>query len=70
MEMTQRGRLSEGDKGEIDSWAVSVRMAEETLAQYRRAMVEMVGRSSFREVSDATGISTTTLQRWKRELGN
>lgn len=28
----------------------------------------MVGRSSYREVERLTGVSTNTLQRWKKEI--
>ncbi len=31
--------------------------------------VEMIGKSSYREVARLTGLSTNTLQRWKREAG-
>jgi hypothetical protein len=34
---------------------------------WRKAALAAVEASSFRAVSEATGISTNTLQRWKRE---
>ncbi len=69
MEMTQRGRL---DHEQRERLRASMHEAEETrkeLARHRATVVKFVEASSFREVSELTGISTTTLQRWKREAG-
>ena len=64
--MTQRGRLSHEDHVRLAEAAIA---AEEAAAYLRRVAVEMVGKSSFREVARALGVSTNTLQRWKREAG-
>ncbi len=69
MEMTQRGQLSDEDKRTIDEWDELASAAQQVLGEWRRVMVGMVSRSSYREVSRLTGISTTTLQRWTREAG-
>lgn len=36
---------------------------------YRRVVLAALEEGSFSEVSRATGLSTNTLQRWKREAG-
>lgn len=42
--------------------------AEDAQAFYREAVVETLAEgASFSEVAKATGLSTNTLQRWKRE---
>lgn len=38
-------------------------------ALYRMAVLDALAEGSFSEVSMATGLSTNTLQRWKREAG-
>lgn len=40
---------------------------EATREELRQIVANMVGRSSFRAVAEVTGLSTNTLQRWKRE---
>lgn len=65
MDVTQRGRLDKTDRVEL------LRAQDEALratAHYRRLTVEMVERSSYREVERLTGVSTNTLQRWKKEI--
>lgn len=42
---------------------------EESEERYRRAVLDALAEGSFSEVSRATGLSTNTLQRWKREAG-
>lgn len=45
----------------------AARDAEGVVAFYRHVVVEMIDKSSYREVARLTGLSTNTLQRWKRE---
>ncbi len=60
-----RGELTKEQLSEI-GWAHKA-MEQET-ARYRRAVLRALGEgASFAEVSKATGLSTNTLQRWKRE---
>lgn len=42
---------------------------ENAEANYREAVLAALDEGSFSEVSKATGLSTNTLQRWKREAG-
>lgn len=65
MDMTQRGRLSSEDEEDLLLARDDASMAT---AHYRRLAVEMVERSSYREVERLTGVSTNTLQRWKKEI--
>lgn len=44
-------------------------LAEGAQAAYRMQTVLAVEASSFATVSEVTGLSTNTLQRWKREAG-
>lgn len=69
MEMTQRGKLEPHEEFILTGTLREMRKAEVVRDMHRLAIVEMVDKSSFREVSRLTGISTTTLQRWKREAG-
>lgn len=60
-----RGTLTEKQVEDI-GWAKKERDAGE--ARYRRAVVRALTEgASYAEVSKATGLSTNTLQRWKRE---
>lgn len=43
--------------------------AQRDVENYRAVVVELVEKYSFREVARVTGLSTNTLQRWKREAG-
>lgn len=68
MTVTQKGELNEHDRAELVGDTMAVwREAEQMQAYVRGRCVEMVEKSSFRAVSEATGFSTNTLQRWKRE---
>lgn len=67
MTVTQRGELSERDARLLAIWMSDWAEAEKTQDQVRRWIAELVDRTSFRAVSEATGFSTNTLQRWKRE---
>lgn len=67
--MTQKGQLSEADQLDLSEAMEDWRRTEETRAMIRSAVVEMVEKSSYREVARLTGLSTNTLQRWKREAG-
>lgn len=66
MDVTQRGQLDAKDVRRLLAAQLAAQDAEQ---ERRRVVVEMVGKSSFREVERLTGISTNTLQRWKREAG-
>lgn len=66
MDVTQRGQLSPEDEERImAAWMESRR----STVAYKRLIAEMVDKSSYREVSRVTGVSTATLQKWKREAG-
>ncbi len=65
--MTQKGQLSEADEAELLMAMQSWETTENIRAAVRQVAVDMVGKSSYREVSRLTGLSTNTLQRWKRE---
>lgn len=63
-----RGELTEGQA----SW---LKMAQDELdawrGEYRARVVQVLAEgASFAEVSKATGLSTNTLQRWKREAND
>jgi DNA invertase Pin-like site-specific DNA recombinase len=60
MDVTQRGQLSLEDVEQLKA-------AAQAVIAYRRLVLEKVAQTSYREVARVTGISTTTLQRWKRE---
>jgi DNA invertase Pin-like site-specific DNA recombinase len=71
MAVTQRGQLSPEDEQRLADAKVQHDDAVEAVtAAYRRLVLEMVAKSSLREVSRATGLSTNTLQRWKNEQGS
>lgn len=60
-----RGTLS-GDQ--LQAVGFAKKAAEMEQARYRRTVVRVLAEGcSFAEVSKATGLSTNTLQRWKRE---
>ena len=60
-----RGTLTKQQIEDI-GWAKKDRDQGE--ARYRRAVLRALAEgASFAEVSKATGLSTNTLQRWKRE---
>jgi transposase-like protein len=62
-----RGELSDAQRRKISKAAKAVDDAE---AAYRAVVLAaMEAGASFAEVSKATGLSTNTLQRWKREAG-
>lgn len=67
--MTQKGRLDPEDERRLLAAKRTDEDAQATRDWYRRIVVEMVGKSSYREVERLTGLSTNTLQRWKREAG-
>lgn len=62
--VTQQGQLSDYDRERLLS---SQREVAEQSAFFQALCCEMVDKSSYRIVSQLTGISTNTLQRWKRE---
>lgn len=62
--MAQRGKLSRKDEERIiKAWME----AQRATVAYKRLVAEMIEKSSYREVERATGVSTNTLQRWKKE---
>jgi uncharacterized protein YerC len=65
--MTQRATLSDDDRYRLEEYRRDAELAQGAIAAYRTVAVEMVERSSYREVARLTGLSTNTLQRWKRE---
>jgi DNA invertase Pin-like site-specific DNA recombinase len=69
MAVTQRGQLSPEDEQRLAGAKVQRDDALEAAAvAYRGLVLEMVAKSSLREVARVTGLSTNTLQRWKNEL--
>lgn len=62
-----RGEVTERQQRRLDR---ALAKAEQAHAEYRSEVVAvLMGGASFVEVSKATGLSTNTLQRWKREAG-
>lgn len=60
-----RGALTDDQRRKIDKAAAAAEKAE---AAHRAAVLEVMAEgASFAEVSKATGLSTNTLQRWKRD---
>lgn len=61
----QRGELT---PAQLRRWIRAENEVDEAKAKLRRVTVEILTEgASFSEVSKATGLSTNTLQRWKRE---
>lgn len=67
--VTQKATLSGDDEKKLRQALRDYFVAQEKIERYRAVVVEMIEKSSFREVNRLTGISTNTLQRWKREAG-
>ena len=67
MTMTQRGELSAEDLDRLLHAKAADQEADAARLRYRSVCVEMVSKSSLRNVAHLTGLSTNTLQRWKRE---
>lgn len=62
-----RGNLDDEQKRLLDEFREK---AEDWQEAYRDLVVTVLGEgASFSEVSKFTGLSTNTLQRWKREAG-
>lgn len=61
--------MSDADRAKLDDALIAHHEALAQITRYRAVVVEMIGKSSFREVANLTGLSTNTLQRWKREAG-
>lgn len=59
-----RGDLSQETRDTLAALAADRDHAEQRL---RAAVLAALNEGSFRAVREATGISTTTLQKWKRE---
>lgn len=69
MDVTQRAGLSAADQNRLEEAMAMAQAARHDLEVHRQIVVEMVEKSSYREVARLTGLSTNTLQRWKREAG-
>lgn len=67
MTVTQRGELTDVDKDWLEEGMDQWRTADAIRNRIRKRCVEVMERSSIRAVAEATGFSTNTLQRWKRE---
>lgn len=67
MNVTQRGELSAEDQRRLLEAKAEDGDASEVRGRYRAVVVEMLEKSSYREVGRLTGLSTNTLQRWRRE---
>lgn len=61
-----RGVLSDGTRLDLGAAKTNLERAEQ---HYRQWVLRALAEGSFAEVSKATGLSTNTLQRWKREAG-
>lgn len=61
-----RGVISDYTLALLSSRFVDMATAE---ALYRQAVLQALAEGSFSAVSEVTGLSTNTLQRWKREAG-
>lgn len=62
-----RGEMTEQ---QLRRWIRAENKLDDARDELRRVTVEILTEgASFAEVSKATGLSTNTLQRWKRELG-
>lgn len=60
-----RGELNSRQRRRIENAAKALAASE---AAYRAAVLDALAEgASFAEMSQATGLSTNTLQRWKRE---
>lgn len=58
--------MTEADRQELAEMRASL---DEQQSAFREKALHVLSYASFREVSDLTGISTNTLQRWKKETG-
>ncbi len=67
MPMTQRVPLTPEDEKRLQTARADFEATKAVQDHYRQVCVEMVQKSSLRVVADLTGLSTNTLQRWKRE---
>jgi DNA invertase Pin-like site-specific DNA recombinase len=66
--VTQRGQLDAADEQRLlDARQTYEAAIEAATQEYRGLAVEMMRKSSIREVARVTGLSTNTLQRWKNE---
>lgn len=62
-----RGELTQA---QLRRWVRAENKVDDAKDELRRVTVEILAEgASFAEVSKATGLSTNTLQRWKREAG-
>ncbi len=68
MPMTQRVPLTPEDEKRLQTARADFEATKAVHDRYRQVCVEMVQKSSLRVVAELTGLSTNTLQRWKREV--
>lgn len=66
--MTQQGKLDPADERKLLKAKAAADQAATIREEYRVIAVEMMGKSSVREIARLTGVSTNTLQRWKRRI--
>lgn len=69
MTVTQKATISGFDEKLLARAMLQMERAQRDIVSYREIVVELVEKYSFREVARLTGLSTNTLQRWKREAG-
>lgn len=69
MTVTQKATISGFDEKLLARAMLQMERAQRDVVSYREIVVELVEKYSFREVARLTGLSTNTLQRWKREAG-
>ncbi len=67
--MTQKAALDADDQARLSAAQREYEDALQRVVAYRAVVVNMIEKSSYREVARLTGLSTNTLQRWKREAG-
>lgn len=67
MRVNQQGQLTPDDEARLKAARAAAKEADRIRAEFRAVCVEMIEKSSFRRVSELTGVSTNTLQKWKRE---
>lgn len=68
-------RLVSRPRGELTAarlrqLARAAKKRESAESEYRAVVLAALAESSFSVISEATGLSTNTLQRWKREYGD
>lgn len=65
--VTQRGTLSSETEERLMAAKANYEAADQFRVDYVEIVVAAIHESSLRVVAEKTGLSTNTLQRWKRE---